>query len=141
MKKILLAMAFTVSTLALSQQSPVREVYNYTAKNDRALVKAKTDLFLLDVLSSNRFTIEPISSGEDHLDIYLLMPIKEGKISSRVRYDFMKQGFVVSLSNTKLIGTDKKVIPINNEKNQNHKTILDNLKNLVFKAYEKEINK
>ncbi|MBW8359659.1 MAG: hypothetical protein K0M63_07660 [Weeksellaceae bacterium] len=141
MKKILFSAALGFSALSFSQQAPVREVYNYTAKNDRALIKAKTDLFLLNVISSKKFTVDPISSADDHLDLHLIMPIAEGKISSRVRYDFMKEGFVVSLSNTKLIGKDKKTIAINNEKDANHKKILDNLKNLLFRVYEKELSK
>jgi hypothetical protein len=141
MKQILLSGAIAVSGLFFSQKIPVREVYSYTASNDRAMVKAKTDLFLLNVISSRKFTVAPISSADDHLDLHLIMPIAEGKISSRVRYDFMKEGFVVSLSNTKLIGKDKKTIAINNEKDANHKKILDNLKNLLFRVYEKELSK
>lgn len=130
-----------VSALALAQQKPVREIYNYTTRNDAALVKAKTDLFLLDVVSSGRFTVEPISSGSDHLDLFLVMPLEAGKIKSRVRYDFMKEGYVVSLSNTNLITKNNRSIRINNENDANHKKILESLKNLVFKTYEKEIYK
>lgn len=141
MKRFFLSVLLTVSALAFAQQKPVREIYNYTVKNDAALVKAKTDLFLLDVVSSGRFTVEPISSGSDHLDLFLIMPVEAGNIKSRLRYDFMKESFVVSLSNSHLITKDNKFVKIDNEKDRNHKTILESLKNLVFKTYEKEIYK
>jgi hypothetical protein len=141
MKRFFVSVLLTVSTLSFAQQKPVREIYSYTPGNDAALVKAKTDLFLLDVVSSGRFTVEPISSGTNHLDLNLVMPVEAGKIKSRVRYDFMKEGFVVSLSNSRLITKDNKTLTINNEKDRNHQTILNSLKNLVFKAYEKEIYK
>ena len=141
MKRFFVSLLITVSVLSFAQQKPVREIYNYTSRNDAALVKAKTDLFLLDVVSSGRFTVEPISSGSDHLDLFLVMPVEAGKIKSRVRYDFLKEGFVVSLSNSRLITKDNKTIKIDNEKDRNHSTILNSLKNLVFKAYEKEIYK
>lgn len=141
MKKTVLVFAIAFSGFLLAQKAPVREIYDYKGKNDQALIKAKTDLFLLNVLSTNKFQMQTNSSGKDHLDINLLMPFTNGKISSRVRYDFLKEGFVVSLSNTKIIGKDNKITPINNEADPNHNKILENLKSLVFTAYQKEINK
>lgn len=141
MKKTVLAFAIAFSGLVWAQKSPVREMYHYSGKNDKALVKAKTDLFLLNVLASNKFEMQTNSSGNDHLDINLLMPFSNGKISSRVRYDFLNEGFVVSLSNTKILGKDGKVTLVNNPSDPNHNKILESLKSLVFTTYQKEINK
>lgn len=116
-------------------------MYHYSGKNDKALVKAKTDLFLLNVLASNKFEMKTNSSGDDHLDVNLLTPFSKGKISSRVRYDFLNEGFVVSLSNTKLLSKDGKVTLLNNPSDLNHNKVLESLKSLVFTTYQKEINK
>ena len=70
----------------------------------------------------------------------MIMPFNKGKITSRVRYDFLKDMYVVSLSNTKVVDATGKIAPINNEADANHKKILDNLKSLIFTAYQKEIN-
>ncbi len=141
MKKASLILAVIIFGFTMAQKSPIREIYNYTGKNDQTLIKAKTDLFLLNVLASNKFEMQTNSSGKDHLDVNLLMPFSNGKISSRVRYDFLNDGFVVSLSNTRLIGKDNKISLINNPSDANHNKILESLKALIFNTYEKEINK
>lgn len=141
MTKFISAVALFFSVLIFSQQTPIRQIYAYGNGNDKSLVKAKTDLFLLNVLSSGKIKMETISSGDDFLDIYLLTPIAEGNISSRVRYDFMKEGYVVSLSNTKIIGKNGKTVPVNITSDKNHQKIIDAISNLVFDTYTKEMTK
>lgn len=141
MKRTLLILAVAFSGLLMAQKEPIREIYSYAGANDKAMVKAKTDLFLLNVLASNKFEMETNTSADDHLDINLASPFSNGKISTRVRYDFLNEGFVVSLSNTKIIGKDKKVTLVNNPSDANHNKILDSLKNLIFTTYQKELNK
>ncbi|AZI22244.1 hypothetical protein EIH07_03880 [Chryseobacterium taklimakanense] len=141
MKKTILAFSIAFSGLVWAQKTPLREMYHYSGKNDKALVKAKTDLFLLNILASDKFEVKTNSSGDDHLDVNLLMPFSNGKISSRVRYDFLNQGFVVSLSNTKLVSKDGKVTLLNNPSDLNHNKVLESFKGLVFTTYQKEINK
>ncbi len=51
----------------------------------------------------------------------MIMPFNKGKITSRVRYDFLKDMYVVSLSNTKVVDAAGKMTPINNEADVNHK--------------------
>lgn len=124
-----------------AQEKPIRHVYSYDGSNDRALVKAKTDLFLLNVLASEKFKMTTNSSGDDHLDINLLTPYDKGEISTRVRYDFLKEGYVVSLSNTEIHGKDKSVVRVNDSKNKLHQKLLGQLEKLFFTTYEKEIQK
>ncbi len=52
MKKILVAGAIIISSFALAQRSPIRELYAYSGKNNAEMVKAKTDLFVLNIISS-----------------------------------------------------------------------------------------
>ena len=139
MKKILVAGAIIISSFALAQRSPIRELYAYSGKNNAEMVKAKTDLFVLNIISSG-IQIHNNSTADDHIDINMIMPFNKGKITSRVRYDFLKDMYVVSLSNTKVVDAAGKITLINNEEDANHKKILDNLKSLVFTAYQKEIN-
>ena len=127
------------SALVFGQKEPLRQIYDYSGKNDMALVKAKTDLYWLNVLDSKKFRIHQNSAGADHLDFNLIMPFAKGEVSSRVRYDFLKQGYVVSLSNTKLIDLQKKVIVIDGS-SAAHQKIIANLSNLVFDIYQKHIN-
>ena len=139
MKKLFLTGAVILSTFLMAQKEPIREAYAYSGKNNAEMIKAKTDLFVLNVISSG-IQIHNNSTASDHIDINLLMPFNKGKITSRVRYDFLKEIYVVSLSNTKVTDSKGKVTAINNEADPNHKQILDNLKSLIFTAYQKEMN-
>lgn len=140
MKNLILLLSLVFTTLLIAQKKPVREIYCYSGKNNAELVKAKTDLFILNVVSSG-IMIENNGTGNNHIDINLIMPFNKGKVTSRVRYDFLQSMYAVSLSNTKVEETSGRVTAINNEADPNHKKILDNLKNLIFTAYQKEINK
>lgn len=136
---IIVLVGLGTSVQISAQEKPIRHVYSYDSTNDRALVKAKTDLFLLDVLSSEKFKMTTNSSAEDHLDVNFLTPYDKGEISTRVRYDFLKEGYVVSLSGTQIHGKDKSVVKVNNPKNELHQKLLDQLEKLFFTTYEKEI--
>lgn len=124
-----------------AQKEPIRQIYEYQGENDKAMIMAKTDLFLLNVLSSERFTMEVNSQGEDHLDVALSTPYEKGTVSTRVRYDFLKQGYVVSLSNTKLKPEGKEVIPVEDEANPLHKKLLEQYQKLFFTTYQTEMAK
>ncbi len=124
-----------------AQKEPIRQIYEYKGENDKAMIMAKTDLFLLNVLSSERFTMKVNSQGEDHLDVALSTPYEKGTISTRVRYDFLKQGYVVSLSNTQLQPNGKAVIPVVDENNSLHKKLLEQYQKLFFTTYQLELAK
>lgn len=140
MKKLIFAVALSFSAFMFAQKQPIRNIYPYTAVNNAQLVKAKTDLFILNVIAAG-IQMNKNSVGNDHIDLNMLMPYKDGKISSRIRYDFLKEGYVVSLSHTKLLPTKGKEILINNDADPNHKKILDSIQKLIFDAYQKELNK
>ncbi|MHA6696214.1 hypothetical protein [Chryseobacterium sp. A321] len=138
---IMLIVGLGTSTKISAQEKPIRHVYAYDASNDRDLVKAKTDLFLLNVLASEKFKMTTNSAGDDHLDVNLMAPYDKGEISTRVRYDFLKEGYVVSLSSTEIHGKDKSLIRVNDPKNELHQKLLDQFERLFFTTYEKEIKK
>lgn len=140
-KILLLAVLLFGITSLQAQKEPIREVLNYQGENDKAMIKAKTDLFLLDVLSSGKFEVKTNSQGDDHLDVDLLTPFSDGKISARVRYDFLNEGYVVSLSNAKIIGKNGKEALLNNPSNKDHQRIIDSFKKLVFTTYKAQLNK
>ncbi|GEM_PF-4431814 len=138
---LILALSLGSSALLWAQKEPIRHLYAYNDTNDKSLVKAKTDLFLLNVLASERFTMTTNSSGEDHLDVNLIAPYEKGEISTRVRYDFLASGYVVSLSNTQIHGKDKAVVLINDPNNELHQKLLEQFEKLFFSTYEKELKK
>ena len=107
----------------------------------QSLGKSENGFFWLDVLSTNEFEIHQNAASDSFLDINVLMPISAGKISSRGHYDFLKEGYLVSLSNTKIIGKDKEVTWVNNPNDANHNKIIESMKSLVFNTYQKEISK
>lgn len=137
-----LGILFLFVSISLSaQKQPIREFYAYSGVNDSEMIKAKTDLFLLDVLSSGKFEIDTNSQGEDHLDVTVKTPYERGEITSRVRYDFLKEGYVVSLSNTSIKSVGKKPIRIDETSSESHQKLLEQFKKLFFETYQKEISK
>lgn len=138
MKKIMTAGALALGILSFAQKSPIRAMIPYAQGSDMALVKAKTDLFLLNVLSSDKFKMTTNSSAQDHLDMGVVLPFQGGEIRTRLRHDFLKEGHVVSLSQTKIHRGS--VVEAVDQSKESHQVILDQLERLFIDTYKKEIS-